>query len=94
MSPLPSKKQCIAPGFNTFYSEEDDNDKFGVDLGDDQDVDNFSSFFKKEETLGDPIRVKLAILWINPSVPLVTGRGRKCRLPTNLYNHLTPALNS
>ena len=79
MSLLPSKKQCIAPGFNTFYSEEDD--KFGVDLGDDQDVDNFFSFFKKEETLGDPIRVKLAILWKNPSVLLVTWRGRKCRLP-------------
>ena len=54
-SPPPAKKQRIAPGFNTLHSEDDseddDNDAFGVDLDDDEDVDYFSSFFKKEDTL-------------------------------------------
>ena len=48
--------------------------------GDNEDDDYFSSFFKKEDTLGDPIREKLASVVDKSSVPLVTWRGRKCPL--------------
>ena len=100
-SPPPAKKQRIAPGFNTLYSEDDDNDVFGVDLNDDEDVDYFSSFFKKEDTLGDPIREKLGIL-VDKSLSVVgdvegeemLSLLEKYKRPSNINNLITRELNS
>lgn len=102
--PVSAKKQKLSAGFQELYDENGDyseiSDDDGHECGDNEDVDYYSSFFKAEESVGEPIRDKLATV-VNQSLQTVSDvNGEviktlmdKYKIPSNVDNLLIPSLN-
>ncbi|GFS10531.1 hypothetical protein ElyMa_006648800 [Elysia marginata] len=102
-SPLSAKKQKLSSGLIDLYSEdEEDIEVTGYD-GDDygyEDVEYFASFFKKQESVGDLIREKLATVVdeSSKSVSSLDSDEIKCLFdkygrPSYIDNLVTPDRN-